>query len=419
MSHISDTPVPRPALLAGVVLALCFTLTVLANGMNLSFSVFLLPLEKSLSTGRGEVSSIVSIAMLMTGLMSPVTGALFERLGPQVMYPVGLALFAAAFAAASIAGNIYLLYASTGIMAGVAISCLSQVPAAILINRWFHARLGAAMGLIYAGSGVGTLIVSPVAAVLIAQYGWRTTYQIYALVLVALIPVLLLLPWRQIRAGNPQYRQFRTGKSTDTNAQADPNDWTVKRALRTTPFWGLTAAFFFAGCGVISVMIHSVSYMIETGIDPVYAATMFGFIGLLSPFGIVGFGTLGDRIGPRLAVLLSYVLSLSAVGALFMIKYYPSPIAIPLLVASIGLSMGARGPTVSIIAMRIFRGSNFGGIYGVISMGGSIGAAAGAWLGGLLQDIFHTSDALLIFSAITVLLSGAPFFLIPILREQQ
>ena len=418
MSQIPDTPVPRPALLAGAVLALCFTLTVLANGMNLSFSVFLLPLEKSLSAGRGEVSSIVSIAMLMTGLMSPFTGALFERLGPQLLYPFGLGLFAIAFAIASTAENIYLLYATTGLMAGVGIACLSQVPAAILINRWFHARLGAAMGLIYAGSGVGTLMISPFAAVMISHYGWRTTYQIYAAILVAMIPLLLLMPWRQIRAGHPQYRQFQINKSTDKNAPPDPNDWTVKRALRTAPFWGLTAAFFCAGCGVISVMIHSVTYMIETGIDPVYAAAMFGFVGLLSPFGIVGFGTLGDRIGPRQAVLLSYVLSLSAVGALLMIKYYPSPIAIPLLVASVGLSMGARGPTVSIIAMRIFRGSNFGGIYGVISMGGSMGAAAGAWLGGLLQDIFQTSDALLVFSAITVLLSGAPFFLIPKLREQ-
>lgn len=418
MPHPAD-PVPaRPDLYAALVLTVCFILTLLAAGMNLSFSVFLLPLENALSADRGTVSSIVSLALLITGLMSPVTGALFERLGPQILYPFGLALFAGAFAIASMANNIFVLYATIGVLAGAAIACIGQLPAAILINRWFHTRLGAAMGVIYSATGVGALLVSPLAAMLIAKYDWRTAYQIYAVVLLALIPIVLLLPWRKIRAGHPQYRQFHLATPKTQNSSADPDAWTVKRALRTAPFWGLTAAFFFAGCGVISVMIHSVSFMIETGMDPVHAATAFGFIGLLSPFGIIGFGTLGDRIGPRLAVLLSYGLSLSAVAGLFMIKYYPSPVAIPLLVISMGLSMGARGPTVSIIAMRIFRGSNFGGIYGVISMGGSIGAATGAWLGGYLQDIFHTSDALLIFSGLSVLLSGAPFFLIPLLRKQ-
>lgn len=418
MPHSPDFTPARPDLYAALVLAVCFTLTLLGAGMNMSFSVFLLPLEEALSANRGTVSSIVSLAMLMTGLMSPVTGALFERLGPQVLYPAGLALFASAYAIASMANSIYVLYATIGVTAGIAIACIGQLSAAILINRWFHARLGAAMGVIYSATGVGALLVSPAAAMLIARYDWRTTYQIYAVVLLALIPVVLLLPWRKIRAGHPHYRQFHAAAPKTENAAANPDEWTVRRALRTAPFWGLTAAFFFAGCGVISIMIHSVTFMIETGIDPIHAATAFGLIGLLSPFGIIGFGALGDRLGPRLAVLLSYVLSLTAVGGLVMIKYFPSPVAIPLLVISMGLSMGARGPTVSIIAMRIFRGSNFGGIYGVISMGGSMGAAAGAWLGGYLQDIFHTSDALMIFSALSVLLSGAPFFFIPLLRKQ-
>lgn len=415
MTNPSDMAVPRPALLAGAVLAICFTLALLAAGMNLSFSVFLLPLKKELSVERGTVSSIVSVALLISGLMSPVTGTLMERLGPRILYPAGLALFASAYAIASQADNIYMLYASIGVMGGISIACIGPVPAAVLINRWYHARVGAAMGVIYSASGVGTLIVSPVAAMLIGLYGWRATYQIYAIALVALIPLLLLMPWRKIRAGHPHYRQFHAPRN-DHAAINRPDVWTLKRALRTMAFWDMAAAFFFAGAGVMSIMIHSVSFMIETGIAPVHAAAAFGFIGLLSPFGVIGFGVLGDRIGPRPAVLLSYVLSLSSVGGLFLIKYYPSPIAIPILVISVGLSMGARGPTVSAMASRIFAGPNFGGIYGAISMCGGLGSAIGTWLGGFLQDVFHTSDALLIFSAVMIVCSASPFFVARALR---
>ena len=417
MTNPSDVAVPRPALLAGAVLAICFTLALLAAGMNLSFSVFLLPLKKELSVERGTVSSIVSVALLISGLMSPVTGTLMERLGPRILYPAGLALFASAYAIASQADNIYMLYASIGVMGGISIACIGPVPAAVLINRWYHARVGAAMGVIYSASGVGVLIVSPVAAMLIGLYDWRATYQIYAIALVALIPLLLLMPWRKIRAGHPHYRQFHAPRN-DHAAINSPDVWTLKRALRTMAFWDMAAAFFFAGAGVMSIMIHSVSFMIETGIAPVHAAAAFGFIGLLSPFGVIGFGVLGDRIGPRPAVLLSYVLSLSSVGGLFLIKYYPSPIAIPILVISVGLSMGARGPTVSAMASRIFAGPNFGGIYGAISMCGGLGSAIGTWLGGFLQDVFHTSDALLIFSAVMIVCSASPFIVARALRQQ-
>lgn len=430
MNAFSPHAAPRPAVLAAIVLGLCFVLNLLAAGMNLSFSVFLLPLTEALSAERGTVSSIVSVTMLVSGLLAPVTGTMLERTGPQILYPVGLALFAAAYGLASFADSVYLLYGSLGLMGGVALACLGPVPHAALVNRWFYSRVGIAMGVVYSASGVGTLIISPSAAILIEEFDWRFTYRLFALLLAALIPVLLFLPWRAIRAGHPLFQEV--SKATDTAAppsSADSADettrnpdrssgWTLRRAMRTTPFWGMTAGFFFAGCSSIAILIHSVSFMIGTGIDPVYAATAFGLLGFLSPVGVIGFGALGDSIGRSRAVLLSYILGALAIFGLYLIKYHSAFFGIPLLVASFGLSMGARGPTVSSMASRIFTGPGFGGIYGAISMGGAFGAGTGAWLGGLLQDIFNTSDALLIFSSVTIVLSAAPFILIRGLRAQ-
>ena len=425
MNAFSQHAAPRPAVLAAIVLALCFILNLLAAGMNLSFSVFLLPLTEALSAERGTVSSIVSVTMLVSGLLAPVTGTLLERTGPQILYPVGLALFAAAYGLASFADSVYLLYGSLGLMGGVALACLGPVPHAALVNRWFYSRVGIAMGVVYSASGVGTLIISPSAAILIEEFDWRFTYRLFALLLAVLVPVLLFLPWRAIRAGHPLFQDVSQGSSkADDPSPAipaeprQPPQWTLPRAMRTAPFWGMTAGFFFAGCSSIAILIHSVSFMIGTGIDPVYAATAFGLLGFLSPVGVIGFGALGDWMGRSRAVLLSYGLGALAILGLYLIKYHSAFFGIPLLVASFGLSMGARGPTVSSMASRIFTGPGFGGIYGAISMGGAFGAGTGAWLGGLLQDIFDTSDALLIFASVTIILSAAPFILIRDLRAQ-
>lgn len=425
MNAFSRHAAPRPAVLAAIVLALCFILNLLAAGMNLSFSVFLLPLTEALSAERGTVSSIVSVTMLVSGLLAPVTGTLLERIGPQILYPVGLALFAMAYGLASFADSVYLLYGSLGLMGGVALACLGPVPHAALVNRWFYSRVGIAMGVVYSASGVGMLTISPSAAILIETFDWRFTYQLFALLLAALIPVLLFLPWRAIRAGHPLFQEINQGKNKVDDASPatpaeprQPPEWTLPRAMRTAPFWGMTAGFFFAGCSSIAILIHSVSFMIDTGIDPVYAATAFGLLGFLSPVGVIGFGALGDWIGRSRAVLLSYGLGALAILGLYLIKYHSVVFGIPLLVASFGLSMGARGPTVSSMASRIFTGPGFGGIYGAISMGGAFGAGTGAWLGGLLQDIFDNSDALLIFCSVTIVLSATPFILIRDLRAQ-
>src|SRR5262250_346510 len=87
----------RPARVALVVLALCFTLAVLGRGLSESFTVFLKPISESFGWDRAQVVSVYSLTWFAGGLTAPLVGRLFDRSGPRPVYALGLTLLGGAF----------------------------------------------------------------------------------------------------------------------------------------------------------------------------------------------------------------------------------------------------------------------------------------------------------------------------------
>jgi predicted MFS family arabinose efflux permease len=60
--------------------------------------------------------------------------------------------------------------------------------------------------------------------------------------------------------------------------------------------------------------------------------------------------------------------------------------------------------------MQIFRGPNAATILGMVTASGGLGAATGAWAGGLLHDLTGGYQAVLAFSATSILIAVIVFF---------
>ena len=91
----------KPAHTALVVLALCFTLSMLGRGFTETFTVFLKPISADFGWDRAEVVSVYSLAWLASGLTAPLVGRVFDRSGPRTVYSLGIFLLGAAFLIAS------------------------------------------------------------------------------------------------------------------------------------------------------------------------------------------------------------------------------------------------------------------------------------------------------------------------------
>ena len=294
---------------AVAVLAVCFVMNMLARGASETFAVYLLTLEREFQSTRSELTGVYSVFMLVNGLASPLVGMAFDRFGPRASYGVGLLALALAYALASRAHALWQLYLSLGVLVGIGVASLSMVTASGLISRWFRARLGTAMGLAYAGYGLGVIAIVPLSQVLIAEHGWRHSYWLLSCAIFLVVPVFALLPWRRWAAG-------RSDLSEAVHATRRRAPWTVRAAARDSAFWGLFAVFFFTSTAIYSATVQAVVYLVDVGFTPLLAATAFGFIGFLSTLGMGSAGWLCDRFGPRLTVSLSFSFT---VAGLFML----------------------------------------------------------------------------------------------------
>jgi predicted MFS family arabinose efflux permease len=116
-------------------------------------------------------------------------------------------------------------------------------------------------------------------------------------------------------------------------------------------------------------------------------------------------------------VLFSYGVSIAGIIMLWLLQWHPNFWLLTGFVVCFGSMIGSRGPLLSATAMKIFRGRRIGTIYGMITIGSGLGSALGSWSGGLIHDLSHSYNPLILFSLIAVLLGMIPFLVVPALRR--
>jgi MFS family permease len=413
-----------PAAMAGIVVATGFLFNFVARGVVDTFMVFILPLEAEFSWNRATLAGVYSAYLIVAGLVSPLAGTLLDRWGPRWTYGMGLAFLAAGMLSASYAGMLWQIYLFHGVLGGIAASCLGIVPAATLIGRWFDRKLSLAIAFAYAGFGSGILVIVPFTQGIIETEGWRAAYRALGIILVCLLPLLLVIPWQRIASGHPKLMATRHGPPPDAvgsvappPGRQPPTGWTIATALRTPEFWLLVQCFFFTACSTYSVVVQTVSFLVDNGYPPLEAAFAFGASGMLSIIGVLGAGWITARYGYRFAVTLSFSATLIGIMALLAFAVVPAALLVLVYVLTFGASQGARGPVISTLSARIFANGAVGAIFGCIFMIMQFGSALGAWIGGFLHDMTGDYRAGFIFSALSVLGAVSPFWYSKRLRD--
>jgi MFS family permease len=395
---------PRQARTALAVLALCLTLNLIGRGVADTYVVFLLPLETDLGWTRSQMTGVYAVYLLVNGLTAPLVGMLFDRLGPRVVYTLGMAGLGLAYLLAARVNSMWQFYATVGAITGFAVASLGMVPSSSLVSRWFRERLSTALAVTFAGFGLGALLIVPGTQALLGHYGWRATYQILGTILLCLVPVLVFLPWGRIAAGHPDYRRVRKpGAASDS-------EWTARRALRTRAFWGLLWIFFFTSVGMFSVTVQIVAYLVEQGYAPLLAATAYGFSSMLSVAGIITAGTLADRFGPRNVATITYAMSSAGILTLLAISWRAEVGLLVFFVAVFGLVQGARGPIISAMSTRLFAGPQVALIYGLLYAGNAFGAGVGALMAGVVHDLTGSYRVGFVLSIGFLVIAALPFW---------
>ena len=224
--------------------------------------------------------------------------------------------------------------------------------------------------------GMAPMTMSPLAAWLVSNHDWRTSMQIVALVVAAImIPVSLLV--RRAPA-------LESGPSAPSGDPAQA-EMSLAQALRSPQFIILLATNFFCCATHSGPIIHTVSYAISCGIPMLAAVTIYSVEGLAGMGGRIAFGLLGDRFGAKRVLVLG--LLAQAFGALGYV-FVRELAAFYTVAALFGFIYAGTMPLYAVLARENFPLRMMGTVIGGMAMAGGLGMATGPLAGGLIYDTF-------------------------------
>ncbi len=374
IQHTGRRPTPIWLLLvAGSVIAS------LSLGVRSTFGLFLDPVIETLETGRGSFALAIAVQNLFWGLSQPVAGAIADRFGTARVLIVGAVAYAAGLALMAASTSTGTLVLSAGVVIGLANGAASFTVVLAAVGRMVSPeRRSMALGLVSAMGSVGQFLLVPTARWFIDSAGWEETAILLAAIILAIIA---FAPWLRGRSADQT-------RADDSAEPAVPLRQELRRARHARSYQLLNLAFFVCGFHVTFIATHLASYAEELGQSRGVAATALALIGLFNVAGSLTAGALGARYSKTR--LLSIIYAARAVVITAFVLVPPSPGAIVVFGAAIGLLWLSTVPLTSGIVVGQFGTAHAGTLFGIVFLSHQLGAFVGAWMGGTLTDRFGT-----------------------------
>ncbi len=313
-----------------------------------TFAVFLKPLCAQFDWSREAVSAAFGFAALTVAVCSPPLGHLLDRYGPRRIILPCMAVFGLAFGSLGLlTGHLAHLYAMF-VLLGVVGNGTTQMGYSRAVSSWFDRRRGTALALVMAGSGTGSILLPPLAQMMIDTHGWRSAYMVLGgLVLLLGIPLTAVFV-RERPAERSQPAMTAEG-------------CTAAEGIRTRPFWILIAMLFLNSVSVNGAITHLSALLTDRGAGTAQAALALSVLGGASLAGRLLTGHFLDRFfGPRVALVLLGITA-CGIGVLSVASSALTGIAAAGL---IGIGMGAEADITPYLLTRYFGLRAFSTLYG-------------------------------------------------------
>ncbi len=391
------------------VVASLATILFLSAGLGFySLGVFVVPLEDEFGWSRGQVSIGIATATIVSGVMAPVVGLAVGRLGARQILAAGATGMGVCFALLGATWSLVYLYAMFAMMA-VGRAGIMQVPVSQVVANWFERRRGLAMGITMTGIGFGGLVMAPWCKVLISLLGWRSTFAIMGMTIIAVALPLILLIVRQHPADRGLLPDGASSASASGASRPDSDrkpgplgqPWAISEAIRTRAFILATAAIGLGFASLGAVLLHTSPYMEDRGVAPEVAGLILGLVAGMGILGKIGSGHLADRLPPH--QVLTGVFLMEAAGLTILIST-DSAIGIAAFVLIFGYSMGAVVALQPLVVVYYFGLASVATIMGAMTAFSSMFAAAGPVFAGFMHDLLgNYTLAFLVFISVDCL----------------
>lgn len=363
-----------------------FMLTLMSLTVFQGLGIVLVALERSYGWSRTALSGAFSLARVEGAILGPIEGVLVDRIGTRRMVLIGYTMMGLGFIWLSQIDALGRL----GLFGILPISSLDErllhfygaymfvslgtglggwLALIAMVNNWFNRRRSFAMACSMSGIHLGGLLV-PALAVAIEWFELRGAAMgigIFLLVIVG--PAVKAIRNRPEDMGlqpdgdaNPTSSSDARGRQRSTQIEDDEPDFTAIQALKTPAFWMLTMAQVASSVAIVTLALHLVPKLTDTGMSAPAAAfiqTVYTLVALPAQF-VSGY--MADRL-PK-TIMIAFFLALQGLGIL-VIALFDSVAMAYVFAFLYGIGFGGRSPLTTAIRGEYFGRKAFATIMGI------------------------------------------------------
>jgi len=392
------------------IVAACVVVAAAGIGFHNTASIFIRPVTEDLGFSRGEFTFFRTIVVILAAVLLPSYAKLVRKFSIKKVMLVGTSLNSLALFSYSFGTEIWHFYL-IAVFNGLVVNASHFMVIGILISRWFEDKKGLALGLAFAGSGLGAAIMVPLASWIIEVFGWRWGFRFSGMAaLCILVPtVLLLIKDNPEALGLSPYRRENGDSASSAGMVSEPKGLYLAEARKTPCFWLLAVALLGISISASAPNAHTAPYLSDLGYSVRVVSAVVSLSMIVLTVGKIIMGHVFDRFGTFVGgITLGVFCILSPAFALWAVN----PVAPWMHAVFLGMASTGFSIPVNIYAMKFFGQKDFPAILSVLSVVTALGAAFSPPGMGLVYDFFGSYTyawvaLILIGCVVTLCLTGA------------
>lgn len=365
-------------------------------------SLFIKPISQELGFTRAQANALFTIRAI-TQVIAFLFGAkLFKKIKIRRLMQLVTVVLAASYFSYSLIEGLASFYIITFIVS-MSVALISILPLSIIISNWFYGKRGLAVGVAFMGSGVGGMLFSSLTGHWIATQGWRTTFQILAVIMFLMIaPITFFIIKTHPRdKGLEPFGSNSNAKDKDSN-NVRKEGLVLKDAIKTFRFWVLAISSVLIMLGINTVMATTGPHLSDAGYSITFSANIIALsMGSLA-VGKVILGKLFDNLGSRWAVTSSALAALLAITGLLFADFN---IALVAIIVGTGLGAAYGSIATTMVTVDMYGRKDYGSIFGFLSALGSSGAIIGPVAFGYLYDVTGSYDSSFMIAIVLLIIA--------------
>ena len=362
------------------IVAAAFVVLFTAYGAQYCFGVFFAALLDEFRWSRAGLSGVFSLYAFGYCIVGFPAGRLTDRWGPRVVITAGALFLGIALAAMALVTRLWEPYVLYGVLGALGMGT-AYVPCNSTVVKWFARRRGLAVGVASTGGSLGTFALPPLAHWVVAAVGWRIAYVGFGVGVFAALALAATVMRRDPRSMglSPDGVEVTPARSDARAARA----WSLGRAMGTSVFWLIAAAFTATWLAVFIPLVHLVPFARDLGYSAGTGAWLVSALGAGAVVGRLAMGAVSDRVGRRPTLVAGTAIQAVAFLAFSAVQGLDGLV---LTAAAFGFSYGTISALFPAIVGDFFGPDQAGTLVGFLFMlAGSI-AAWGPLAAGLVYD---------------------------------